>query len=77
MATAIEIYRAVKSGATSGDGWTVTEPTAHTLSRMRASEEGGETLFTRAYFAPRFRLVDAGEGLHELRAATVASSSPG
>jgi len=69
MATSIEIWRAAKDGKTTGDGWSITEATRFALSKMRTITSGEETLLqsARAYFAPRFRLVDAGDGLHELQ----------
>lgn len=67
--TTIEIWEAARRGETSGDGWSITEATRFTLSKMRTLVSGEETLLqsSRAYFAPRFRLVDVGGGLHELQ----------
>ena len=67
MVTAIEIWQAAKRGETSGDGWTISESTRHTLARMRTVNVGEEALFQAVYWGPRFRLVDVGGGLHELR----------
>ena len=67
MVTAIEIWQAAKRGETSGDGWTITEQVRLSLARMRHAEVGEETQFQAVYWGPRFRLVDVGGGLHELR----------
>jgi hypothetical protein len=67
MATSIEIWRAAKDGKTTGDGWSITEATRFALSKMRTVRMGEEVLFQATYFAPRFRLVDVGDGLHELQ----------
>jgi len=67
MATSIEIWRAAKDGKTTGDGWSITEATRFALSKMRTLRMGEEVLFQATYFAPRFRLVDVGGGLHELQ----------
>lgn len=69
MATSIEIWEAARRGETSGEGWSIAEGTRFALSKMRTVRMGEETLFQQAYFGPRFRLVDVGGGLHELRPA--------